>query len=114
MADHRWVYRRSVRRQLRPAEAALELVAAIDPPLDLVLTDLVMPGMNGRDLAACLRKQHPRLEVLFMSGYSDNLFAQVAGRKVVDVCAPTGAPGAAISAGTAGGSAGGSAKSDML
>ena len=58
------------------AEAALELVAAIDPPLDLVLTDLVMPGMNGRDLAACLRKQHPRLEVLFMSGYSDNLFAQ--------------------------------------
>ena len=36
---------------------------------DVVLTDLVMPGMSGRDLARELVQEHPRLRVIFMSGY---------------------------------------------
>ena len=40
--------------------------------IDLVLTDLVMPGMNGRQLANHLRQIQPDLKVLFMSGYTDD------------------------------------------
>jgi two-component system, cell cycle sensor histidine kinase and response regulator CckA len=40
--------------------------------IDLVLTDVVMPGMNGRDMARKLIERHPRLKVMFMSGYTDN------------------------------------------
>jgi two-component system, cell cycle sensor histidine kinase and response regulator CckA len=39
----------------------------------LLLTDAIMPGMSGRRLAELLRRRHPGLPVLFMSGYSDGL-----------------------------------------
>ncbi|MEO7735183.1 MAG: ATP-binding protein, partial [Kofleriaceae bacterium] len=38
-------------------------------PFDIVLTDMVMPGMSGRDLARELVREHPQLRVIFMSGY---------------------------------------------
>ncbi len=38
----------------------------------LVLTDLVMPGMNGRELAEKIRKEDPAAKVMFMSGYTDD------------------------------------------
>ena len=56
------------------AEAALDLLA--DQPetrIDLLLTDLVLPGMDGRILASHVRDQRPRTRVLFMSGYADRL-----------------------------------------
>lgn len=40
-------------------------------PIDLVITDVVMPGMTGVDLAERIREHHPRLQILFMSGYTD-------------------------------------------
>ena len=49
--------------------AALELVDRHGQP-DLVLTDLMMPGIGGVDLARRLRERSPSLPVLFMSGYS--------------------------------------------
>lgn len=38
----------------------------------LVLTDVIMPGMNGRDLIRELRKHSPNLKCIFMSGYTEN------------------------------------------
>ncbi|HUH11825.1 MAG TPA: response regulator [Longimicrobiales bacterium] len=39
--------------------------------VDLLLSDVAMPGMSGAELAQRLRQQHPSLAVLFMSGYFD-------------------------------------------
>jgi PAS domain S-box-containing protein len=44
--------------------------------IDLVLTDVIMPGMGGRELADALRKRSPAVRVLFMSGYTEDVIAQ--------------------------------------
>jgi two-component system cell cycle sensor histidine kinase/response regulator CckA len=38
--------------------------------IDVVISDIVMPGMSGPDLVAALRRESPDLRVLFVSGYS--------------------------------------------
>jgi CheY-like chemotaxis protein len=45
---------------------------ASDRPIDLLLTDVVLPGMNGRQLSDAMKAQHHDLKVLFMTGYSRN------------------------------------------
>ncbi len=57
-------------------QAALELLARTGSPPDAVITDLAMPRMNGRTLAARLRVLQPGLPVLFMSGYTDDEVAR--------------------------------------
>ncbi|MBI4885718.1 MAG: response regulator [Acidobacteria bacterium] len=47
--------------------AARALIAS--RPIDLLLTDVVMPGLNGPDLARLIRADHPALPVIFMSGF---------------------------------------------
>ena len=49
-------------------EAALKLLDRHPVPLDLVLTDVLMPRMNGRQLGDALHARHPDLPVLYMSG----------------------------------------------
>jgi two-component system cell cycle sensor histidine kinase/response regulator CckA len=53
-------------------EEALRLVDRRAEPLDLLLTDVVMPGLNGRELAEKLQARRPGLPVLYMSGYADD------------------------------------------
>jgi signal transduction histidine kinase/CheY-like chemotaxis protein len=50
---------------------ALHLLQDLAAEPDLVLTDVVMPRMGGRELAAALRERHIHVPVLFMSGYQD-------------------------------------------
>ncbi len=51
-------------------DAALEVAARHDGPIDLLITDVVMPGMSGSELAEKLVENHPNARVLFVSGYS--------------------------------------------
>ncbi|HLX33317.1 MAG TPA: PAS domain S-box protein [Gaiellaceae bacterium] len=51
------------------AAEALALVQADEPHVDLLLTDVIMPGLNGRELADRLLALRPGLKVLFTSGY---------------------------------------------
>ena len=56
------------------ARAALETLKAHRAPIDLLLTDVIMPGRNGRELAQDIRAIQPTVPVLFMSGYADRTF----------------------------------------
>ncbi|BDU78050.1 ATP-binding protein [Mesoterricola sediminis] len=60
-----------------PAATPAEALAIMEGPvaLDLLLTDVIMPGMNGRDLAAKARGLRPDLRVLYMSGYTADVIA---------------------------------------
>ena len=49
-------------------DAALSQLQAVGGQVDLVLTDLAMPGVSGAQLIAQLARQHPRLPVLMMTG----------------------------------------------
>lgn len=57
-------------------EAALHIVEGRAGSIDLILSDVVMPGMSGRLMAERLAIWHPEARVLFMSGYIDDPLAR--------------------------------------
>ena len=57
-------------------DEAIQLAAHNEDHLRLLLTDVIMPGMNGRDLADTLRASYPNIKCLFMSGYTANVIAR--------------------------------------
>lgn len=65
-------------------EEALALAAEHDGRIDLLLTDVVMPGMGGRELSEIMRERHPDVPVLFMSAYTEDEVI-LRGIRVADV-----------------------------
>jgi len=53
--------------------AALDVITRDPRPIHVMLTDLVMPGMNGRELASRVRALRPAIKVVFMSGYAADI-----------------------------------------
>jgi DNA-binding response OmpR family regulator len=56
------------------APSAMARLRGHGAPIDLLLTDVIMPGRNGRELARDAQEHQPGLPVLFMSGYADRTF----------------------------------------
>lgn len=59
----------------RNGPEALELIEGHPEALHLLLTDVIMPEMNGRQLYARVSEKYPRIKVLYMSGYTENVIA---------------------------------------
>jgi CheY-like chemotaxis protein len=59
-------------RHVATAELALKTLTA-DVGIDILLTDLVMPGMNGSQLATIAKAKRPDLPIVFISGYADEI-----------------------------------------
>ncbi|GGR54571.1 hypothetical protein GCM10008959_15400 [Deinococcus seoulensis] len=71
---------------VRVADSGAAALAAVTPDTSLVLTDVRMPGMNGVELARTLRRTHPHLPVVFMTGIvEDDLRAEARELGVLDV-----------------------------
>lgn len=58
-----------------PTEAD-KLVAEQQTPIDILLTDVVMPKLSGSELADTVKKHYPKCKVLFMSGYTGDMISQ--------------------------------------
>jgi two-component system cell cycle sensor histidine kinase/response regulator CckA len=54
-------------------EAALSLLELYDGPVDLLLTDVGLPGIDGRELATTIARTRPDMRIVFMSGYAPSL-----------------------------------------
>jgi two-component system cell cycle sensor histidine kinase/response regulator CckA len=57
-------------------KSAIQIAKGHKGELHLVLTDVIMPGMNGPQVVEALRKTRPGLRAAYMSGYGDDLLAQ--------------------------------------
>jgi PAS domain S-box-containing protein len=64
---------------------ALAMLERNGTPVDLLITDIVMPGMGGGELARVVRQRYPRARVLFTSGFTDD---EVVRRGLMDVGQP--------------------------
>ena len=62
--------------QAADGHAALELAGMHDGPIHLLMTDVVMPGISGRELAQRISKVRPDIKILYMSGYTDQAVVQ--------------------------------------
>jgi len=79
VVEDRTAVRELVRETLAPCgyrileaadgKQALEICRTHVQPIDLVITDLIMPGLNGKELAELIKQRHKGTKVLYMSGY---------------------------------------------
>ena len=57
------------------SDEALALVTVTDEHIDLLLTDVIMPGKNGRELSELVKQARPDIKTIFMSGYTNDIIA---------------------------------------
>ena len=58
------------------AEQAIETAGAFPDAIDLLLTDVIMPGMSGRQLAESILSKRPQTKIVYMTGYTDDMVVQ--------------------------------------
>ncbi len=78
--------------QLLVAANGQEALATLETPrgaLDLLLTDMVLPGMSGRQLAKTLTARYPELKVIYMTGYRRMSHHARPGQRPANVAAET-------------------------
>jgi PAS domain S-box-containing protein len=66
-------------REVEDGQSALQLVESASGSIDLVLTDVVMRGLSGRELGARLASHNPAVKIVYMSGCSGELFDKSGG-----------------------------------
>jgi two-component system cell cycle sensor histidine kinase/response regulator CckA len=64
--------------EARSGEAALVIMGQDGEPIDLLITDVVMPEMDGPALVEEVRSRRPDMKVIFISGYAESAFRQQA------------------------------------
>jgi len=62
--------------EAQDAAQALQIASAREGPIDVLITDVIMPGLNGRELAERLKTLRPEIKVLLMSGYTDDILSR--------------------------------------
>jgi len=72
--------------------AALELAQQDNRSIDLLLTDVIMPGLGGHALARRMGALRPGLKVLYMSGYTDSSIAQQGSWRPASLCCTNHSP----------------------
>ncbi len=65
-------------------EEAVRLAAGHATPIQVLLTDVLMPDMNGYEVAEKVRALRPEIRVLYMSGYRDKVIVESTGRQLSD------------------------------
>jgi CheY-like chemotaxis protein len=58
------------------AEQAIRTAEEFGAPIHLLLTDVIMPGMSGRQLAENILRKDPRTKIMYMTGYTDDMVVQ--------------------------------------
>ena len=76
LGAHGVVSRLAVPVQRADAAEAVARSTQVSAPIDLLLTDVVLPKVNGSELAEELRRTRPELPVLYTSGFTDNMIEQ--------------------------------------
>ena len=61
--------------QAESGKEAINVLREYSDEVHLLLTDVIMPGMSGRELSETIRKERPEIKVIFMSGYTENIIA---------------------------------------
>lgn len=67
--------------EARSGEAALEVLEGVGGAVDLLVTDVVMPRLDGPALVKLVRERHPALKVIFISGYAEDSFRKRIGEE---------------------------------
>jgi CheY-like chemotaxis protein len=60
----------------RDGVEALRLIDSSSESIQVLLLDMVMPRLNGNELASVIRSWHPKIKIIFMSGYSEDFIGQ--------------------------------------
>ena len=67
--------------EAKNGKTALEVLGDADDPIDLVISDVVMPELDGPALVNAVREQYPDMKVIFISGYAEDQFREAIERQ---------------------------------